>query len=383
MSDFSRQTDSNKRVAFVYNSAWYLVHFRAPLVRALQERGYETHAITPADGSEADYPKLGMPYHRLDLKQHGLSPAAELRAFLSLYRILRNLNPDLVVSYTIKCNIYCGIIRKLMRYRHIVNIVGLGRAFEQSGLLARVARFLYRFSIRTADAVFFQNREDRDSFVEQGILLEENTIITPGSGVDLEKFAVTHSPPGNKETFVFFMYGRLIPAKGFDALLHALQSVNGSAGKKIECWIAGALDGTQAASLALRTRLESAAKSGLISYLGHRNDIRQLLDRCDVVVLPSTYNEGVPRSLLEALACGKPIITTNWKGCRETLDGTRNGRMVEPHSHDSLAAALKELIELSSDQLQEMGRASRELAERKFDQRIVLKQYLDVIERLQ
>lgn len=372
---------TKKRAAIVYNSAWYLVHFRTPLVRALQEKGYEVHAVTPADGSEGSFAELGMPYHVFNLRQHGANPITELHALYSLFRTLRSIKPDLVISYTIKCNIYCGIIRKLLGFAHMVNIVGLGRAFEQSGLLATVARLLYRFSIRAADAVFFQNREDRDSFVSQGILNQENTVVTPGSGVDLEKFSV--SPiTRSADRFVFFMYGRLIPAKGFDVLLEALGSLDQSARQKYECWIAGGLDGNQPASHALRARLEEATKRGTIRYLGHRSDISSLINQCDAVVLPSTYNEGVPRSLLEALACGKPIITTNWKGCRETLDGSRNGRLVEPHNCESLRAALVDFLALSPAAIGEMGRASREFAEKKFDQRIVLRQYLDVIDRV-
>lgn len=367
-------------VAIVYNSAWYLYQFRSPLIRELQALGFTVHAVSPEDGAEKKLTAMGIQHHAITLSQHGANPLAELRSIGTLAKTLRSIKPDLVISYTIKCNIYCGLLRKALRYRQIANIVGLGRVFEKGGLTAAAGRFLYRMAIAGADATFFQNNEDRDSFITHGVVRSEAAVVTPGSGVDLKRFSP--SPPVDHSPQVFFMYGRLIPAKGFDLFVEAARRLRQRYQERTQFWIAGGLDGEQPASRELLQRLEAADKEGTIRFLGYREDIPELVASATTVVLPSTYNEGVPRSLLEALACAKPIVTTDWKGCRETLDGSRNGRLVQPGNLASLETALEQIITSTADERFAMGTASRLFAERVFDQRLVLAAYIAVVRRL-
>lgn len=368
------------KVALVYNSAWYLYQFRAPLIRELQSRGFEVHGVSPKDGAEEKLIAMGVRHHPITLSQHGANPLNEFLALASLARTLREIAPDLVISYTIKCNIYCGLLRYLFGFKQIVNIVGLGRVFERGGFSSFLARSLYRLAIFKADATFFQNREDRDSFVAQDVVPLTATVVTPGSGVNLNLFSL--SPATTATPLVFFMYSRLIPAKGFDLFMNAAAVIRERHGNSVEFWVAGGLDGEQQNSRALKCRLEAASAAGSIRFLGYQNDIKDLLQKCTTVVLPSTYNEGVPRSLLEALASGKSIITTDWKGCRETLDGDSNGRLIPPGDVTKLVTAIEQILNASTEQRQQMGLASRKLAERIFDERIVLDAYLGVIDRL-
>ena len=377
----TESSESITRIAIVYNTAWYLYNFRVPLILALQERGYEVHAITPSDDSVPKLEALGVIHHDLKINAHGINPLQELRSLVLLYKKLKQLKAMLVISYTIKCNIYSGLIRPLLKFSHIANIVGLGRAFEKNNFLAIVARRLYRLSIYAADYTFFQNNEDRDALVKQQIIKLERTVVTPGSGIDLSFFTASENLERSKKR-IFFMFGRLIPAKGFALFAKVIAELKIQYPDIIEGWIAGGLDGAQPQSATLKKDLESAHAKGEITYLGHREDIRNLIAQSSVVVLPSTYNEGVPRSLLEAIASGKPIITTNWKGCRETVDTNKNGILIPPHDMAALKSAIEKFILMGTTELQSYGKASRAYAEKRFDQKIVLSLYLDAIERL-
>jgi glycosyltransferase involved in cell wall biosynthesis len=175
------------------------------------------------------------------------------------------------------------------------------------------------------------------------------------------------------------MFGRLLPKKGFGRYLDAATELKARYGESAQFWILGAPDSERAESRKLFERILKAHSLGVIRYINPTDDVLPYLQDADAIVLPSTYNEGVPRSLLEALACGKPIITTDWKGCRETVQNGRNGVLVRPHDTQSLTRALQQMIECSKETLSEYGLRSRSLAESRFDERLVFNAYLKAL----
>jgi glycosyltransferase involved in cell wall biosynthesis len=303
----------------------------------------------------------------------------EGHTLIELYRALRTLKPDVVLSFTVKCNLYAGLCRRVMRFRQIANVSGLGEGFERSGLLASALRRLYAIALRDTDHVFFQNPDDLVMCLRQNMVPSSSARLVPGSGVDLSLFLASTERIGLHRTFL--MFGRLLPKKGFYNYLAAAASLKRIWGDKACFLVMGAADEKRRDSLELLEAIRNAHTNGTVTYLEPRDDVLPVLNSADVVVLPSTYNEGIPRSLLEALGCGKPIITTDWKGCREVVEENGNGHLVQPDDVASLQEALQRILEYSDEKLAAMGKASRELAEKRFDERRVIDAYLVAIQQ--
>ena len=365
------------RIIILYNTSWYVYLLRRNLIARLIQAGCEVIVVAPQDAYSERLIKLGAKYRPLPLIPGSKNPWAEGRSFMALLSILRDLKPDAVLSFTIKCNLYAGLLKRLIPFRQIANISGLGVAFDKRGPLQIIARVLYRMGLSTTNHIFFQNHEDRDGCVNASLVPRERSLVIPGSGVDLKAFTPTPRTPGRPRTFL--MFGRLLPKKGYDMYLRVAERLHREFGERVAFWILGKPDFERSESIALYHRITQAHTDGFVRYLQSTDDVRPILSETDVVVLPSTYNEGVPRSLLEALASGKSIITTDWKGCRETVKQGTNGYLVTPHSEESLYEAMTHLATCSEVALQAFGIASRDRAEKLFDERIVLDAYLNAL----
>ena len=365
------------RIIIFYNTSWYVYLLRRNLIARLKEAGCEVIVVAPYDEYSERLIKLGARHVPIHLDPNGTSPLAEAKTLLAFLAIARKLRPDAVLSFTIKCNLYAGIIKRFIPFCQIANISGLGVAFEQRGALQMIARALYRAGLRTTEHIFFQNREDRDTCATASLVSRERSLVIPGSGVDLAAFTPTPRTPGRPRTFL--MFGRLLPQKGYNQYIKAAERLRKTFGEGVALWILGKPDFERSDSIALYHRIMKAHTDGVIRYLQSSDDVRPILNEADIVVLPSTYNEGVPRSLLEALASGKPIVTTDWKGCRETVAPGENGYLIKPHSEESLYDAMSQLVTCSEDLLRKLGAASRKRAECLFDERIVLEAYLNAL----
>lgn len=365
------------RAVILYNTSWYVYLLRRRLIARLQESGIEVTVVAPLDSYTDRVRQLGVRFIPLRMSQTGRSPLRELESLTQVYTILRAIKPDAVLSFTVKCNLYAGLSRSQLAYRYFPNISGTGDLFDGSSLTERLAKRLYRTALRNADRVFFQNGDDQASFLDQGLVRADQATLLPGSGVDLSYF---HPTPRTIQPWrTFLMFGRILPKKGFGAFLDAAAELKSRYGDAARFWILGAPDPERAESRALFERVLRAHALGTVRYITRTDDVLPHVQEADVIVLPSTYNEGIPRSLLEALACGKPIITTDWKGCRETVENGTNGLLVPPHDTKSLVRALQQLIECSEDTLVEYGARSRAIAEARFDERFVLDAYLDAL----
>lgn len=366
------------RVVILYNTSWYVYLLRRNLIARLQELGCEVIVVAPYDNYTDRLRRLGCTHVAIPLEPGSTSPLTELKTFASITRALRALQPAAVLSFTIKCNLYAGLAKRFVRFRQIANISGLGSAFGGGATLRRIATVLYRLALKDTEHIFFQNREDLASCVHRSLVSRERSKVIPGSGVDLAAFTPSQRSPGRPRTFL--MFGRLIPAKGYDLFLAVARRLRDEFGDSVACWILGKPDHERSESIALYHRITRAHADGTIRYLQSSDDVRPILSEADAVVLPSTYNEGVPRSLLEALASGKVIITTDWKGCRETVTHGHNGYLVSPYCEESLYDAMRGIITAPESSLRALGRSSRERAETLFDERIVLDAYCDALD---
>jgi glycosyltransferase involved in cell wall biosynthesis len=365
------------RVVILYNTSWYVFLLRRNLIASLLRRGCEVIVVAPKDAYTARVQNLGATHVDIPLEPGSKNPLVEMKTIAAIIGTLRALQPDAVLSFTIKCNLYAGIAKYFCDFNQVANISGLGEAFEKPGTLRTLVRLLYKVALQRTNRIFFQNGDDFESFTRQRLVDKARSRVIPGSGVDLSNFAPrTHRPPGPR---TFLMFGRLLPQKGFHQFVEAAARLKGEFGEKVAFWILGAADHDRPESVELLRTIERAHATGVVRYLQSCDDVRPVLQESDVVVLPSTYNEGIPRSLLEALACGKAIITTDWKGCRETVIPKTNGHLIRPHDTNSLISSMREMIQLSDNELRAHGEASRKLAQERFDERLVLKAYIDAL----
>lgn len=353
-----------------------LKNFRGPLVSAIKRCGYEVHAVAP--GLVEDYPTRewlsaqNVGCHNVRLDRAGFSPIADLRTAWGLFQVMRKVRPKYLFAYTIKPVIW-GVVAAWCAGtpNRIALISGLGYAFtgEAKGkraLVQYVARGLYRFALRRATLIFFQNADDQKDFKRLGLLPSNiQVVVVNGSGVDIESFSPTEFP---EKPIRFLLIARLLGDKGIREYASAAAKVK-SIHPEVECHLVGGLDENPDGIPEKEVR--SWHEEGHIVWDGPLADVRPAIAASHVYVLPS-YREGTPRTVLEAMAMGRPVITTDAPGCRETVKDGHNGYLVSISSSSSLAEAMLRFIE-QPDLVTSMGARAREIAEEKYDVRKVNK----------
>lgn len=363
---------------------FYLTH-RLPLTQAAIEAGYEVHVATSdvdtyhADQIRAISPEYGFTYHPLPLQQHGTNPIAEIRTFFALWRLYRQLQPDLIHQFTIKPVIYGGLAAQLAGVKAVVNAMsGLGVVFVDDSPKARLLRQLSKpgfwLALRPPHShLIFQNPDDQRRFIELGLIDAAKTHLIRGSGVAIERFQPRNVPPG--EPVVLFA-GRLMWRKGLGDFVAAARHLRGRA----RFVVAGFPEATSPDNVPL-AQLEAWRDEGLIEWWGRRDDMPEVYAQAHIVCLPSTYGEGVPKVLIEAAACGRPIVTTDTPGCREIVQHERNGLLTPPGDVAALVDALKRLLDDPSRRV-DMGAQGRALVVQGFSLDQVNRATLALYERL-
>lgn len=368
------------KLMIALNTAWNLVNFRAGLIRALVAAGYDVVAVAPDDEYSPKIAALGCRFVPLPMDNKGVHPGRDLLLLLRFVQILRRERPDVFLGYTVKPNVYGSIAAHLLRIPVINNVAGLGTAFVKQNWLTKVVRALYMISLSRSAKVFFQNDEDREMFISGGLVREAVTGRLPGSGVDLERFSVVPLPSSGdsaRNMVRLLLIARMIREKGVAEYVEAARALKNKYPNAEFCLL-GFLD-VQNPSAISREQMAEWVAEGVVSYLGASDDVRNEIAMGDCVVLPSCYREGTPRSLLEAAAMGRPIITTDAIGCRDVVDDGVNGYLCHPRDAEDLAGKMAEFLEMSSDARVAMGLAGRAKIEREFDENIVIDRYLEAI----
>jgi len=371
-----------RKIFFVSNTAWSLFNFRISLMRYLKSQGHDVRAIAPYDGF-ADRLKKEFPFIGLGkLDRKGKSFLKDFNFFEELYRIYKEHKPDLVLHFTIKPNIYGSIACGLLRIPSVANVTGLGYVFTGKSFLSLIVKKLYKFSFSFSEKVVFQNPVDYDFFISGKIIPLGKGAIIPGSGVNTEKFSPEFCKnlgknKDSKNKIVFLMVSRMLWDKGVKEFVKVAKIIREKY-QNVEFWLLGPVDEGNPAAVP-RHVLDLWEKEGVIKYPGVTDDVRSFICQSDVVVLPSFYREGIPRVLLEAMAMAKPIITTDAPGCRETVVDGVNGFMVKPKDVESLAGAMEKMLVLPKDERDRMGREGRKMVFEKFDEKIVIEKYMEII----
>jgi glycosyltransferase involved in cell wall biosynthesis len=368
------------RIAVVANSAWYIANFRLRLMAALRDMGHDVIAVSPEDADVVRITESGFAHHSFALTGSGTRPLQELRSLWLLREVLVRERIELVLSYTPKCNIYSSFARLGLRCKQVANVSGLGSSFIRQDWLTHLVRWLYWLSFRSVDWVFFQNEDDRQTFLQRRIVPIRITERIPGSGVDLQRFAMAPMPSSSAVIGpVFLMIARVLEDKGVREYATAsarLRTIYPGA----RFQLLGRL-GVDNPSAITAQEFHNWTDSGSIDYLGYHSDVRPFISAASCIVLPS-YREGMPRSLLEAGAMGRPLIATEVPGCRDTIDDGRNGFLCRARDSASLAAALERFIRMSPEQQAQMGQLSRQKMEEHFSEDRVIESYQRLVDRM-
>ena len=351
------------KIILLANTDWYLYNFRLSLARELRTHGHEVLLLSPPGTFQKLLQENGFEWLPFSISRQGINPFREVFALIRLVRLYHHLQPDVVHHFTVKPVIYGSLAAHLLGIKSIINsITGLGHLFIDPGFITQIlqglAKWLYRTSLRDTQ-VIFENPEDRDIFIQKHLVKAEQAHLILGTGVDVEKFQ-----PSNKSehTPVVLFSSRMLITKGLLEYMEAVRLLK-QTGLKARFALAGTTDPGNPASISTG-EIESWKESGLIEWWGWQEDMPATLAQADIFCLPS-YREGVPNALLEACACGLPIVTTDVPGCRDVVTHGVNGLLVPAMNANELAQALE--ILLADPQLRKiMGMAGRAIAINKF-----------------
>ena len=356
-----------KKILIITNHSYMLYRFRKELIQKLLEDS-EVVISTPFVGHETDLKELGANCIKTEVDRRSINPFTDLKLLHTYKTILKQEQPDLVITYSIKPNIYAGYLCGKMKIPFCANVQGLGTAFQKA-LLSKLVTIMYRTAFRKVETVFFENRANAQAFVRRRILPAKKEVVLSGAGINLEEYRYRQYPDNEKVHFLYL--GRIMKEKGMDELFGAVEQL-----RKNGCEFI--LDLVGFFEDEYKKQVEQLQSEGIVRFYGFQENPKPYYAQTDCVVLPS-YHEGMSNVLLEAAASGRAIITTDIPGCREAVDNGKSGMLCKVKSADSLYKAMKRFTELSREKRELMGKAGREKMEREFDKKKVVEETVKVI----
>lgn len=360
-----------KKILILVNHDVVIYNFRLEIVERLLKEGHEVYISSPYGERIDELIDLGCKYIEISISRHGTNVIEELKLLSHYKKIIKEIRPDFVFSFTIKPNIYGGIVCRLLKVPFIANITGLGTAVENKGGMQKISICLYKIAFKRINRIFFQNTENKQFFIDRKIAIGKHKLI-PGSGVNLKRYPVLNYP--SDETIHFVFISRIMKEKGIDQYLEAAKFVK----KKYPhtfFHICGFCEE------AYEEKLNVLQSKGIIHYHGMVRDIVKILEGMHCTVHPTYYAEGMSNVLLESAACGRPIISTNRSGCREVIDDKINGYLIEPKNSQELIMKILDFLKLDNNEQKQMGLAGRKKVENEFDREIVVNAYIDEIKQ--
>lgn len=356
------------RVLVLTNSSGGLYDFRNEFVKALLEEN-QVFISMPDDTKEKELAAEGCQIIKTAINRRGINPLEDLKLCRTYRNMMKELQPDLVVTYTIKPNIYGGFLAGRMKIPYIATITGLGGAFDRTGLFLKLIISMYRAGMKKAACVFFQNEENRGIFQKFGIRgIKEKMVM--GSGVNLERHGYEPYPEQTETHFLFV--GRVMKERGILEFLEAAKRLHS---EKVHFDILGYCDEDY------QSMLDELEKQGVLHQLGFHTEVHPYLAQASAVVIAS-FHEGMSNALIEAAATGRPVIASNISGCLEAFEEGRTGFGFTPGKPEELIQAMEKFIALSYDERAKMGQEARKKMEREFDRKLVTASYMDEVHRI-
>ena len=357
-----------KKILILTNHSFMLWQFRRELIGAMLQQGCAVTLAMPKGDHWEDFAAMGCQLIEADVDRRGINPVTDAKLFVRYWKLLKAENPDMVITYSIKPNIYGGFACRMQKIPYCVNVQGLGSAFEKAGI-AQLVTLLYRVAVKKAKTVFFENTGNAAIFRDKGITPAEQQTILNGAGINLEHHSLQDYP---ENPVVHFLYlGRIMKEKGMDELFSAVRRLH-SEGKPFFLDLVGFYEE------GYKGQVEELEVTGICKFHGFQSDPRPYYAAADCVVLPS-YHEGMSNVLLEAAAAGRPLITSNIPGCRDAVEKNISGLLCPVRTSDALYQAMDRMIHTSAADRAAMGIAGREKMQRKFDKTAVVKETIRAI----
>lgn len=372
------------KILFFSNTTWNLYNYRLPLMKELRSLGHDVFALSPKDRFSPHLVGEGFQWRDIKLSQYGLNPFVELGTLVRICRFYRETQPDIISHFTVKSVLYGSIASKFIQPQRVINnITGLGQLFSEQRQLYRVLRFflllIYRFVLR-GTMVIFQNPEDRDLFLSKNIITPAQSCLIRGSGVVIPEDWSEH--PVDSEAIQVILPGRIMRSKGVEVFMQAAKRIR-QTHPQISFALVGSISEDDPTAFSQK-KLDKWQKEGLLAWWGWRDDMAKVYKHAHIVCLPTLYGEGLPKSLLEAAACSRPIIGTDTPGCREIIQHGNNGLLVPTNDVNALIEAITTLAE-SEDLRVQMGQAGQQLVRKHFSVEKIVKsnlvQYLPPLQK--
>ncbi|MDN6836099.1 MAG: glycosyltransferase family 4 protein [Lactococcus lactis] len=360
------------KVLLVANHPTYVFTLRREILEKLIEQHYDVAICCPY-GKEIEFFKdMGCTFYNSDLKRHGKNVFQELNLKRNYGKVIVSYKPDIILTFTIKPNLYAGMEAAKRNIPYIINITGLGTALEKESLLQKTLLKIYKYAIRRVSAIMFQNKENMD-FFKNNKLSTENNILLPGSGVNVSQFSFEEYPTKN-DKLSFLFIGRIMKDKGVEELFAAASNIK-------EKYPNVVFDAIGFCEEEYKERIETLKKEEIINFHGVKDNVQDYIKECNAVVHP-TYHEGMSNVLLEASSMGRPILASNIPGCREIFDEGISGFGFKAKDSEDLTNTIEKFIKLPINKKESMGAAAREKVVNKFDREIVVNRYLNEIDKI-
>lgn len=361
------------RILILANNDLGLYNFRKELIDKLIELNNKVYISLPYGERVEDLKNAGCQYIETDIDRRGTSILKDFKLMLKYRKIVKDVKPDVILTYTIKPNIYGGIVARITKTRYIANITGLGTALENQGLLQKITIKLYKVALKKVDCCFVQNEENL-KFITKNIGDKLRYQLIPGSGVNLDRFKELEYPKEN-DKMIFLFIGRIMKEKGIDQYIDVAK------------YITRKYDNTEFHILGFceqeyEEELKELEEQNIIKYYGRQDDIISYLSKSCCIIHPSYYPEGMSNVLLESSSSGRPVITTNRSGCRETVENGKTGYIVGIKNSKELIEAVEKFINLPYEEKRKMGKNARKKMEKEFDRNIVINGYINEINKI-
>jgi glycosyltransferase involved in cell wall biosynthesis len=368
------------KILFIANTGWYLFNFRLNLMKFLKFKGHHIFILAPDNIYIKDFLNEGFLYENFNLQADGINPFKELSSIIEIYKSVKFFQPDLVISFTPKTNIYSALASIFLGIKFIPGVSGLGRSFINKNLITLIVFTLYKFTFNKAFEVFFENVDDKNLFLNNGLIKKSSGICVPGAGIDLKRFSsnlIERKKINNN--IIFLLIGRMLWDKGVGEYISAARKVKHFF-PHVKFQLLGFLEVSNPSAIS-KDQISSWVDEGIVDYLGHTDDVRPFILNADCIVLPS-YREGLPRTLLEAAALNRVVITTDAPGCRDTVIHSQTGYLCNVADIDDLSDKMISFINLDYAERLKMGTEARKFIEDNFDENFVFNKYFDVINKI-
>lgn len=349
------------KILVATNHSYMFYRFRKELVEALM-REHEVILSTPFVGHEDDLQAMGLRCINTEIDRRSINPLKDMKLLRTYHKMLDEIQPDLVITYSIKPNIYMGSACKKAGIPYCTNVQGLGTAFEKP-LLSSVVSVMYHSALRKARTVFFENEENAQFFLKRKIISSAQAKVLPGAGINLDEYP--YVPMQDDGVCSFLFVGRIMKEKGVDEFFAAAKTLKAEFGERVSFDVVGFYED------AYKETVEKLVDDGIVNFHGFQSNVHPFYEKTDCVVLPS-YHEGMSNVLLEGAATGRPLITSDIPGCREAVEDGVSGYLCKPQDTDGLCAAMQKCMCSSHEERENMGKIGRTRMEKHFSKEAVV-----------